>query len=376
VKPKGKIGRVLEVRQREKLPRLSYQLIHDDSEKKTNVEFRSSSFVNDDLSFTIVSGYSTQTHPLDHNYVYVTDEVAWNVEASSSTEVGSIGDLQAVHESDLTNPHSNSFFIAPVWTRREDLYFDSFSFQSPGASLVHTYPKFPFKVGDDYWRYSEGAVYGNITNPGSITFALMTTTNLTFSRRTVKVCPDFITYDSKGCFNCLGGAQLQITAWSTCSAGYVPLSSSNCELLLSALTLTTKHDHYIVPFSASTREGSCVLCLGEGSKKKCHTFKFHLSEETEVHGNNTEEEDTNYSKPPSFKDFLSFKSSAGFITLAIFFYTFIIVFLFFFGAAMFWWYVTYGWKLTKAVILTPLRVLRRWWRKKWMKDPLLKESKE
>lgn len=214
---------------------------------------------------------------------------AWlcSVSQVGSPVAGSIGDIQSPTMAGLRAPGTNAFQIADdliSYTMNEGTAVHRFV--SPGSIGNQCY-KLPSSLNGDSWYLASGGselcTYKH--NSGAIQVVLTTLSPFKVTVNQNVVCPELTLVNASGCYNCVQGIKVTISAKSTCSAGGVTITYSNMNvvtLFTSSLILTTDYQNYDIFGSTTQMENGFFVEICGASKCNKVNVVFQASAYTVV----------------------------------------------------------------------------------------------
>jgi len=233
---------------------------------------------------------SGQFQNVNYGYTYLpylvvdsTTNEAWFTEASSINrpEYGLIGDIQAPFHNWLDDSAS-LFFSFPT----DQLYgIDTgsaviYSVPSTGIHLLRggNSGAIPLPWVDPQgiaWAFSGGNLIGVETNPSAVVLTI-TSIALTATYSETVICPILQVVKVTGCYDCIIGFSITITAYSTCSAGSVMIVFHNPQgfsCAVSAVTIGTTPSPQTISCLSSISSIDTSICLKFGTIESCMPLK-------------------------------------------------------------------------------------------------------
>jgi len=158
------------------------------------------------------------------------------------------------------------------------------------------YFSLPSVINGNYWVVGPQGLVSNLTNGGALEYVLETPNGIFVSREISNVCPTIIQASAKGCYACQAGAEILVTAKSTCDQGlaFVSLSGeSGLVLFTTTIKLETSETINQIRFSTEEVSNDFTLTLSgefENSSVDISFVAFTgivISNETVSGGNGT-----------------------------------------------------------------------------------------
>jgi hypothetical protein len=243
--------------------------------------------INDFLSVSVVGSLSGSTEEFGTNKIIDrgTGVYLGPAAITGAFTRGVPGDIQGNSINDFAfpsvDPNTNhgSFQFAPdLTTAQFTTQQTSYSFAQPGLDSVvdGQYLKFPAVIGSTLYTYSNGQLVGTDSQPGALLVSLYTTKPFNLSRRVDLVCPEIESINCAGCFKCLEGSQLLISARSTCNSGPANIaiySDQNLTLFTYSIMLNLSFSPLIIQLGSFDKYVLGHLRLFSGSKEATHDFQ-------------------------------------------------------------------------------------------------------
>jgi len=233
-----------------------------------------------DYTVDLVSATATGSDTWPRNsIVYATDILAMCDSSDTNEPVaGTIGDIQSGSLVDLIASNPSSVKLAPgiVTSQKVMSKSISYAFSSPGIDSRQSCIQLPAATSAGIWNYEDDCLVLGYTSSSMSVFMVSTASPVIFTRQISVVCPKILKiYDLGGCYGCTGGYQLQVLAYSSCTAGSAQLrvvgkglgsapASAMLGLLAANMSLTVW-----TPRSANTIK----VCLS-GSSEDCMSVTF------------------------------------------------------------------------------------------------------
>jgi hypothetical protein len=128
------------------------------------------------------------------------------------------------------------------------------------------YFSLPSTVKGNYWVYDGiGNIVTNFTENSALEYEIDTPKGVSITRTISNICPTITGATAKGCFACLAGAEILITAKSSCESGLVSVSISGQDdivLFTVAIKLDVVDSIQLIRFSTESITNDFTLTLG------------------------------------------------------------------------------------------------------------------
>jgi hypothetical protein len=250
----------------------------------------SSRTIGGNFSLTYIGSFQTSFNFLDQKILI--DEsrsVAFFVQASERNlpMAGQFGEIQGNSAKSFTNATPGSFIMDPTicspYISDSIGYYDCVA--NPFLSLQSNSYQLPHTIDGVFWEYSQdNTLVGNVLNPPGLSLSMIGTGSLKFKTTRVQVCPYMEFKELKGVWGDQEGAQVIISAYSTCLPGKCVLSTYSTKIELDSvfLTLSPEAEDHVVLFRSNAKDVNFELSCNSLGQTYTIEVKGELDDPTPI----------------------------------------------------------------------------------------------
>lgn len=250
-------------------------------------------YVEGPFSLSVIGSLASDVTPYLANKLIVDMKnynVYWGPASDANAPVqGSIGEIQGTNFQSMVNgesasgaEHNYMQYDQSIVSLQTGSTSNRYTFTASAYSKIFNQIQLPNYVSGNYW--SSGVNLDNnvawvdstVTAPAALLVTIETISNITFSRVVNLVCPSLSFVNASGCYQCDIGVTLSFTGRSTCSPGFVAVTSATpgIGVYTPALTLSTTESQYVVAITTNVASNNvCITFTGNGgSQVVCAIF--------------------------------------------------------------------------------------------------------